>query len=209
MKRLLELLRLRRCHACGLFRRAFRMTAINTHYHRDRWVCRACLPARKGRTHTSTQCNGLAAAFLSMTKLLLPIPKALKEIVRLHESVWGHTRKTVKTMIRIGELLTEIKGGLKHGEWLPWIEKNLPFDQKTAWNYMHVFELRDKLGTIPNLSITDVYRLLTSGDKAARDSEIAEERAKLAAKADKVKPSDRWTIHHADMREWQIDRRWT
>jgi hypothetical protein len=43
MKRFLELLRLRRCYACGLFRRAFRMTLINTHYYRDRWFCRKCL----------------------------------------------------------------------------------------------------------------------------------------------------------------------
>ena len=69
----------------------------------------------------------------------------------------------------LGELLTEIKGSLKHGDWLPWIEKNLPFDERTARRYIGVFQIRDKLksDTMSDLQLTDIYRLLSSGsDKA-------------------------------------------
>jgi hypothetical protein len=50
---------------------------------------------------------------------------------------------------------------LKHGEWLLWVEKNLPFSRQTADNYRRAFENRAKLLTVGNL--TEGYRLLSGG----------------------------------------------
>jgi hypothetical protein len=46
----------------------------------------------------------------------------------------------------------------EHGEWLPWLEKNISFSQKTAWRYMELYKQKAKLGTVPNL--TDAYHRL-------------------------------------------------
>jgi hypothetical protein len=95
-----------------------------------------------------------------------PVPEHERDIKTKHTSsaagkLAGMARSSLEKAIRIGELLTEQKARLKHGEWLPWIERNLEFDQKTAWRYTHLFTNRGKLGTMPNLGITEAYRLLS------------------------------------------------
>lgn len=39
-------------------------------------------------------------------------------------------------IIDCGCLLRQIKRGLKHGDWLPWVEKAFPFTPRTAQRYM-------------------------------------------------------------------------
>jgi len=87
---------------------------------------------------------------------------AVSEIVALHGQILTTARTTLDLAIRIGQLLAERKASLKHGEWLPWIEANLPFSQPTAFRYMRCFERRDdiKLFSVNNLELTDAYRLL-------------------------------------------------
>ena len=41
--------------------------------------------------------------------------------------------------IEIGRRLTEAKDLLEHGEWLPWLEKETEFSERSAQNYMKVF----------------------------------------------------------------------
>jgi hypothetical protein len=53
------------------------------------------------------------------------------EIVALHDEVVQSFRATLPKAIRIGELLIEQKAALKHGEFMPWIEANLPFEGRT------------------------------------------------------------------------------
>ena len=52
------------------------------------------------------------------------ISGAASEINRLHAEICQAARATIEKAIRIGELLTEQKAGLKHGEWLPWLKAN-------------------------------------------------------------------------------------
>lgn len=52
------------------------------------------------------------------------------------------------------------KASLKHGQWLPWVEENLPFDRRTATNYMAVFSKRETVSHLDNP--TDAYRLLSA-----------------------------------------------
>lgn len=41
--------------------------------------------------------------------------------------------------IEIGRRLVEVKGLLKHGEWLPWLKRETDFSERTAQVYMQVF----------------------------------------------------------------------
>lgn len=52
-----------------------------------------------------------------------------------------------KDAIRAGEIYTQKKSELKHGEWLPWIEKHSPFSQVHVNRFMHAYRVRDKLNT--------------------------------------------------------------
>ncbi len=79
------------------------------------------------------------------------------EILSLNSQLNGLAQKTVAIASRIGELLTHVRGAVKHGQWLPWIDQNAPFSRKSADNYIWVFENRDKLVNVANLS--EAYHL--------------------------------------------------
>lgn len=70
---------------------------------------------------------------------------------------------SLEKAIRIGELLTEQKEGLKHGQWLPWIAANLPFSRQTVDNYKRCYEKRAKLLTVGTLQ--EAYKLLEAPKK--------------------------------------------
>ena len=84
----------------------------------------------------------------------------ISEITQLHGEIAGYIKVTLEKAIRIGELLAEQKAELGHGEWLPWVEENLPFTDRTARNYMRAYESRDRLKTEIVSDLTGAYRLL-------------------------------------------------
>jgi hypothetical protein len=88
------------------------------------------------------------------------IPPAVKEIARLHSEIMLAAKTSLKKAIRIGEILTSQKQSLKHGEWLPWIEKNLSFTVRTAQNYVRCWERRADLNTQSVAYLSDAIRLL-------------------------------------------------
>jgi Protein of unknown function (DUF3102) len=84
------------------------------------------------------------------------------EINRLHAEICQAARTTIEKAIRIGELLTEQKATLKHGEWLPWLKANVEFSRQTADNYRRVYEKREDIKLLNVGNLTDAYRLLAS-----------------------------------------------
>jgi hypothetical protein len=86
----------------------------------------------------------------------------IQEIVRLHSEVAGLLRQTLEKAIRIGQLLSEQKQILKHGEFIPWIEANIPFTDRTARNYMQLYRERDRIKTETVSGLKEAYALLTS-----------------------------------------------
>jgi len=84
------------------------------------------------------------------------------EIKMLHNDIMGHLRQSLDNAIRIGELLTEQKESLQHGEWLPWVRDNLPFSDRTARRYVKVYSQKDKLANVTDLK--KAYFLLAYGD---------------------------------------------
>jgi len=89
-----------------------------------------------------------------------------QEIGRLHIEVLSCVKVGLETAIRIGELLTQQKEKLGHGYFTRWINANLPFTDRTARNYMRLYEGRDRLKTETVSVLTEGYKLLAfPGDK--------------------------------------------
>lgn len=76
-----------------------------------------------------------------------------EEINRLHKSVFDAFKLGLDGAIKIGELLTECKREVGHGNWLQWMKDNLEFSQKTANNYMRLYDEKSnpKLVSLTNL----------------------------------------------------------
>lgn len=83
------------------------------------------------------------------------------EVNRLHAELCGLARTSLQTAIRIGELLTEQKAQLKHGEWLPWVKDNCQFKLTSAAKYIALFREREKFSAAENLGVDEAYRLLS------------------------------------------------
>jgi len=101
------------------------------------------------------------------------------EITSLHKQIIASLRRSMQDAIRIGELLTEIKAELKHGEWLPWIKQSLPFSQQTANRYMRIYENREKLLNVSNL--TEAYKFLAEPEQSDRENNGSSVSAKKSA----------------------------
>lgn len=82
------------------------------------------------------------------------------EIKRLHSEILNSLRMSLEKAMKIGELLTEQKENLKHGEFAAWVNDNLPFTDRTARNYMRVYQERDRLKTETVSDLTDAYQRL-------------------------------------------------
>jgi len=80
------------------------------------------------------------------------------EIIQLHGEIELSLKTSLEKAIRIGELLTGIKGKLKHGEFIPWIKDNLPFTDRTARSYVNLYNKRTELSGVNN--INEAYRIL-------------------------------------------------
>jgi len=82
-----------------------------------------------------------------------------RELTRLHNKMMAAARTTLEDAIKAGELLIRVRASRK-GQWLKWIETNVPFSHDTARNYIGLYERRDdlKLRTFRNLR--EAYALL-------------------------------------------------
>lgn len=82
----------------------------------------------------------------------------IHEINFLHSELESFVKIGMEKAIRIGELLSDCKAHLKHGELSEWITENCTFSARTARNYMKLYNNRDRLTGTDSLS--EAYRLL-------------------------------------------------
>ena len=94
---------------------------------------------------------------------------SIHELNILHKNIEGKLKSTVQDAIMAGEILTNVKEKVAHGEFLPWIEKNLIFTRMTANNYMRVYEYKSKCITV--LHLPEAYRLVAKLDSAKKQTE--------------------------------------
>src|SRR2546429_112916 len=108
------------------------------------------------------QASGAAmsnAAIVKPHRLEGNIDSTAREIVRLHTEILSAARASLEKAIHIGRLLARIRASRK-GKWLLWLESNVPFSQKTAYNYISCFERRAELKLVNVTSLSDAYALL-------------------------------------------------
>jgi len=82
----------------------------------------------------------------------------IEQLRALHNEILLSARSSLDRAIRAGAILQRIKSKLKHGEWIPWIEKNAGFSEKTAQNYLRCHEHRKEL--IGQLNMGESLKLL-------------------------------------------------
>jgi hypothetical protein len=106
-------------------------------------------------------------AQLKQTDNSIVVSDRVERINLLHQELMGMVKMTVDIAIEIGGLLTQQKLECEHGTWLPWLKANVPFSQKTAWNYMSCYKNRVKLVTVTNLNLTlkEIYRLIDTPEE--------------------------------------------
>lgn len=97
------------------------------------------------------------------------ISDAGAELDRLHKSIEGKLRSTVQDAIRAGEILTQVKGRLSHGDFLPWLQVNCSFSQRTAYNYIGVYSHSDKIASVANLQ--DAYQQIETIERQEKQTE--------------------------------------
>lgn len=84
----------------------------------------------------------------------------------LHDGILAQFTNAIKNAIAIGEILTRKKSELKHGEFTPWIEANLPFTDRHARTYMRVFENRELLKRKSISDLKSAMALLSDGGQS-------------------------------------------
>jgi hypothetical protein len=87
-------------------------------------------------------------------------PTTAEEINRLHRDLEALAIQSLDHAIRIGELLSKVKTQLPHGRWIPWLNSNVKFSERTARNYMRVFENRAMLKSASVADLGEAYQML-------------------------------------------------
>jgi hypothetical protein len=82
-------------------------------------------------------------------------------LARHAEAIREIGRKTIANIIEIGRHLTHAKAIAGHGNWLPWLEIEFSWTDRTARNYMGIYEMMAKSETFSDLAITvsELYKL--------------------------------------------------
>jgi len=105
------------------------------------------------------------------------IDSAASELNLLHGEIERKLRTTVQDAIRAGEILTQVKDRLDHGEFLPWIERNCEFTNKTAESYMKLHRHASKIESVSNLQ--DAYREVAQIESSEKQSEEKKSRLRV------------------------------
>ncbi len=133
----------------------------------------------------------------------------VKEIRQLHAEIGEALRTTLPKAIRVGELLAAQKAELKHGEWIPWLEKNCPFSERTAQDYMRFHARRADLKSAPGADIREARKLLAAlppgGKITARPVKVRDMRAALTKTEPEPPPFGE--IAHLFVRRFRFDLR--
>jgi len=106
---------------------------------------------------------------------MLPTQDRTQEI-RNELALLQHTLKmTVDKAIRVGQLLTEQKAFVGHGNFIAWIEKNLDINERSARRYMALYEYRDKTDKLSDLHTA--YQQIETIEAQERQSREERERS--------------------------------
>ena len=88
-----------------------------------------------------------------------------------HQAYLATARKALEHALDAGATLHEVKTGLPHGEWLPWLKANCPgISERSAQRYIRLAmnrdRLREKSATVADLTLREADRILSDRDLA-------------------------------------------
>ena len=91
----------------------------------------------------------------------MQISKSLiQQINSLHSAIEIAARQTLEKVYQLGEILTQVKAELKHGEFTSWIESNTDITPRTARNYMKLAANKQMLETENVSVLSEAYKRL-------------------------------------------------
>lgn len=109
---------------------------------------------------------------------IVSITGKVKEINDRHELAQSYAKNAIENAIRIGELLSEIKASLKHGQWIPWVDKHLPFNTRQAQNYLRIYSNRAELANtqhVSHLPMREAIELLSTPKDEPQEEQFEED----------------------------------
>src|SRR5262245_30919872 len=62
-------------------------------------------------------------------------------------------KQTAQNVIEIGRRLTDAKQIIGHGGWLPWLDREFKWSDRTALNFIRVYEMAAKSETVSDLKL--------------------------------------------------------
>jgi len=117
------------------------------------------------------------------------IDNARYKIIELHEGIITSARRSVKDAVEIGEIISNQKQLLNHGEFIPWVE-TLPFSERSMRNYMQLFLHIDKTANVADL--TEAYRQIEQIDQQKKQTDQERKRSIIAKYRKTGIKSDGW-----------------
>ena len=109
-------------------------------------------------------------------------------------------RREVADVVEIGRLLEEAQARLDHGEWLPWLQKELSISSRSASRYMKTFRFvqaylvgRSKSATLADLKLR-VSALFLLAEQCLDPKEV--EAVLKAAKKEWIGATKAWSVIH-------------
>ena len=109
-------------------------------------------------------------------------------------------KRVVRDVIEIGRRLTECKDIVGHGNWLPWLEREFGWTDKTAENFINVSKAAGKFENFSNLNIpvSGLYLLAAPNTPDEAKAEVIER----AEKGEKLSVADvKTTIANAKTKQ--------
>jgi hypothetical protein len=109
----------------------------------------------------TTETMPKSATVADLTSASNRLPILAEEIKRAHAGVKAAVQVAAEHALEAGRGLIEAKALVKHGEWLPWLKKNVGFSERTAQLYMRIVELGFKSSTVADLGLQAAARVMT------------------------------------------------
>lgn len=84
------------------------------------------------------------------------------EVKKLHLEILNLAQGSLGRAVTAGKILTGVKSKLDHGEWIPWVNENLPFmSESTVKRYIRCYENRNELLSMKISDATEAYEAMT------------------------------------------------
>jgi len=85
-------------------------------------------------------------------------------INRQHSALKGLANKSLTIALAVGERLAALRKKAKHGTWEKWVEDNLEFTVRTAYNYIRIHKHRSKIKSESVSDLKEACQLLANND---------------------------------------------